>query len=221
MATEFTLKIYPITSDPVLSQAFSKAAFEYTNDQLLVDQLWAEIETAYSSKSRYYHNLTHLIHLLNTLTEVHNRLQDFSIIVFSIAYHDIVYNTLKFNNEEKSASIAQKRMTSLGCPSQKIEQCAEQILATKHHQPSSNSDTNYFNDADLSILGATDDIYLDYCKNIRKEYSLYPDFVYKSGRKKVIEHFLEMDKIFKTDEFSNRYENQARKNLFLELKNLS
>jgi predicted metal-dependent HD superfamily phosphohydrolase len=205
----------------VLSQAFSKAALEFTQDQVQVDKLWAEIETAYSSKSRYYHNLNHLTHLLNTLTEVQKLIQDFSIIIFSIVYHDIVYNTLKSTNEEKSASFAQKRLTSLGCPAQKIEICVEQILATKHHQPSLNPDTNYFTDADLSILGGPEDVYHEYCQKIRKEYSLYPDLVYKPGRRKVIEHFLAMEKIFKTDEFRNRYENQARKNLFQELQNLS
>jgi predicted metal-dependent HD superfamily phosphohydrolase len=205
----------------VLSQAFSKAAFQYTRDQGLVDKLWAEIETAYSSRKRCYHNLNHLDHLFRTLTEVQNMLQDVNIIIFSIAYHDIVYNTLKSNNEEKSASLAHKRLTSMGCPSQQIEICVEQILATKHHQPSPNSDTNYFTDADLSILGEPEDAYLDYCQKIRKEYSLYPDLVYKPGRRKVIEHFLAMEKIFKTNEFRNRYENQARKNLFQELKNLS
>lgn len=205
----------------MLSQAFSQAALEYTKDQILADKLWAEIETAYSPKGRHYHNLNHLTHLLNTLTEVQKLLQDFSIVVFSIVYHDIVYYTLKSDNEEKSAALAQNRLTSLGLPSQKIEICVEQILATKHHQRSPNADTNYFTDADLSILGAGEDVYHDYCQKIRKEYSLYPDLVYRPGRRKVIEHFLAMEKIFKTDEFRNRYENQARKNLFQELKNLS
>ena len=205
----------------MLAQAFSNAAREYTTDDALVNKLWAEIETAYSSKSRHYHNLNHLTHLLNILTEVQKALTEFNIIIFSIVYHDIVYSSRTSNNEEKSALLARKRLTSLGCPSQKIEICVEQILATKHHQPSPNEDTNYFTDADLSILGAGEGAYLDYCQKIRKEYSLYPDLVYKPGRRKVIAHFLAMEKIFKTDEFRNRFENQARKNLFLELQNLS
>lgn len=205
----------------MLRQAFSNAAFEYTSDELLVNKLWTEIETAYHSESRHYHNLDHLVHLFNTLTEVQKVLQDPCIIVFSIVYHDIVYSTLKSDNEEKSAIVARKRLTSLGCPLSKIEICVEQILATKRHQPSPHSDTNYFTDADLSILGAREDVYRGYCQKIRKEYSLYPDLVYKPGRRKVIEHFLSMEKIFKTDEFRSQYENQARKNLFQELKTLS
>jgi predicted metal-dependent HD superfamily phosphohydrolase len=39
-------------------------------------------------------------------------------------------------------------------------------------------------DADLSILGKDLDTYLAYTKMIRKEYSIYPDFLYKPGRKK-------------------------------------
>ena len=82
-------------------------------------------------------------------------------------------------------------------------------------------DTNYFTDADLSILGSDSDSYLTYTKQIRKEYSYFPDLLYKPGRRKVLEHFLEMGNIFKTKYFQDKFEIQAKINILGELKSLS
>ncbi|AOP33158.1 hypothetical protein A0128_04390 [Leptospira tipperaryensis] len=81
-------------------------------------------------------------------------------------------------------------------------------------------DTNLFLDADLSILGEEWDLYSGYCKNIRKEYSIYSDSDYRVGRGKVLKYFIDMDRIYKTDYFFERYEKRAKENLRTELKNL-
>jgi predicted metal-dependent HD superfamily phosphohydrolase len=91
------------------------------------------------------------------------------------------------------------------------------ILATKSHAASVNRDIDLFTDADLSVLGAAPETYAQYAAGVRKEYSMYPDLHYKPGRRKVLKHFLEMDRIFKTDEFFQLYEKQARENLLHEL----
>ncbi|MGJ4745117.1 hypothetical protein ACQV5M_02045 [Leptospira sp. SA-E8] len=56
-----------------------------------------------------------------------------------------------------------------------------------------------------------------YSKQIREEYDIYPDELYKPGRKKVLEYFLSMDSIFKTKEYREKKEKQARENLSWEL----
>lgn len=55
---------------------------------------------------------------------------------------------------------------------------------------------------------------------VRKEYSIYPDLLYKPGRKKVLQHFLQMERIFKTQVFYDKYETQSRRNLEKELNQL-
>ncbi len=50
-------------------------------------------------------------------------------------------------------------------------------------------DINYLLDADLSVLGKDRETYLVYTQMIRKEYSIYPDFLYKPGRKKFLNIF--------------------------------
>ena len=196
---------------------FFELANAYSSDQELVSEYWNEIESYYAQSHRHYHNLNHIQDLYEQLKAVKTEIKNWNIILFSLFYHDIIYKSTKSNNEEKSAEIAVKRMEALKVSSQEIEQCAAQILATKSHVHNNDSDTNYFTDADLSILGRDWETYDTYCKNIRKEYSMYPMFAYRKGRKKVIKHFLDMDTLFKTTYFNSKFEQQARANLKQEL----
>jgi predicted metal-dependent HD superfamily phosphohydrolase len=177
---------------------------------------WNEIEKNYSNPNRHYHNLTHLDNLVAKLSPFKNRFSNWGIIVFAIAYHDIIYNTLKSDNEEKNADLAVKRLKEISFPENLIAQCKAIILATKRHEMA-DEETNLFTDADLSILGSKPKTYKLYTQQIRKEYKIYPNLVYNPGRKKVLTHFLKMEKIFKTKEFSMKYESQARMNLNEEL----
>ena len=108
-------------------------------------------------------------------------------------------------------------MKQINVPTEIIENCKSQILATKTHQDNSDIDTNLFIDADLSILGQDIETYKVYFQNVRQEYSIYPDIIYNPGRKKILQHFLEMDRIFKTDYFFAKFENQEKLNLHYEL----
>ena len=205
----------------VFEEAFkTQAALLAGNDQL-IQKLWNEIRDSYSTSGRHYHNLAHLNNLLTELLPLKDKIHDWRILVFSIAYHDIVYNTLKHDNEEKSAEVARDRLAKLSTTPLQRDKCALQIMATKGHDVSDDPDTNLFTDADLAILGYDPDRYDQYTKGIRKEYQLYPALIYKPGRQKVLQHFLRMNHIYKTNFFRSKYEEQARNNILRELKDLS
>ncbi len=204
----------------MIKQEFSEIVHQYTSDNSLAEKLWLEIEKAYSNKNRHYHTLNHLENLLNQLTECKGGIEDWDTVIFAICYHDIVYDVLRHDNEEKSALLAAQRLSSIGVQADKIEKCKAQILATKTHEDSTDTDVNFFTDADLSILGQDRDVYEEYCRQVRREYSIYPDLIYKPGRKKVLQHFLKMERIFKTEHFFNKFEEQARRNLTHELDEL-
>ena len=204
----------------MLKETFIELLTKYTDNDSLKKELWAEIEENYSIIKRHYHTLEHLYNLLSQLTDVKNEIQNWETILFTLFYHDIIYNSIKSDNEEKSAEFAENRMKQISVSNDKIELCKKQILATKSHIKSTDSDTNYFTDADLSVLGQNWETYLLYCKNVRKEYSIYPALVYNPGRNKVLNHFLSMDRIFKTDFFYNKFEIQAKQNLQQEIESL-
>jgi len=201
----------------MLRETFIHLLCQYTSDKSLIDELWNEIERAYSHKKRHYHTLTHLEKLLTQLLLVKSEITDWNTILFTLYYHDVVYKASNSDNEEQSAILAGKRMTQLAIPEEQIRECKDQIRATKSHLHNTSSNTNYFTDADLSILGQDWDAYTNYFKGVRKEYSIYPDFLYNPGRKKVLNHFLSMDRIFKTDYFYNKFEETAKRNLRREL----
>jgi len=187
----------------------------------LVAQFFNEISKAYSSKVRYYHNLQHINQMLNSCLVYKYKIADIKNVQLAIFYHDVVYSAKRKDNEERSAKLAVKHLKKLNYPTQQIEKCFTYILATKSHNFSIiDSDLDYFLDFDLQKLGADWKEYEEYSKQIRLEYRFYPDLIYKPGRKKVLEHFLKLEKIYKSPEFFNLYENQARINLLKELEEI-
>ena len=201
----------------MIKEEFLNSLKNYTSADSLMLSMWNDIEQNYSKPGRHYHTLAHLDTLVRLLKPYEGEFPSWDTIVFAIAYHDVIYNTLKSTNEEKSAAYAKEKLNTIAFPEKQIDSCCQLILATKRHEASDRY-TNLFTDADLSILGADPETYRAYAKQIRKEYSVYPDIVYNPGRKKVLLHFLAMQNIFKTSDFSTLYEANARVNLQEELK---
>lgn len=200
-----------------LKSIFSNLISKYSDNKVLKTNYWKEIEQSYSQKSRKYHNIIHLENMILELENVKNKISDYDVLLFSIFYHDIIYKATSKDNEEKSAELAQIRLEKLDISSDKILKIYNQILATKSHSKSEDSDTNFLLDIDLAILGNDWETYENYTKQIRKEYSIYPDFLYNPGRKKVLIHFLEFEEIFKTDYFKGKFEEIARENIQKEI----
>lgn len=203
-----------------LKNIWVELASKYSGNSKLIIQLWEEIAVSYSSEGRYYHNLNHLTFMLGELIGCKAHIQDFDSISFSVFYHDMIYDPLKKDNEEKSAEKALWCLKKLDVPGGIIKKCELQIMATKAHNLTEDTDINFLVDADLSILGEPPQVYELYTSNIRKEYAMFNNSVYREGRIKVLQHFLGMDKIYKTQYFYESQEQQARNNLNRELNKL-
>jgi predicted metal-dependent HD superfamily phosphohydrolase len=201
----------------MLKDIFLQLTNKYCGDAGVIKECWIEIEANYSKKKRHYHTLAHLENLFGQLENVKEHIKDWDTILFTLFYHDVIYDVLKKDNEEQSAILAEKRLIQFGVNAYKIEKCKNQIIATKRHLQNENNDTNYFTDADLSILGADWEQYCKYFNSVRKEYSIYPNIIYNPGRKKVLQHFLSMDRIYKTNYFYDKFEMQAKLNMQKEI----
>jgi predicted metal-dependent HD superfamily phosphohydrolase len=202
--------------DSALEQLFRETAGAYCANRATVDNEWTSIAKHYESARRFYHTFEHLHDLSNKLNQIKGLIEDWDATVFALFYHDIIYNIVKKNNEQRSGLAAVKALNNFGFPLSRTHRVQAHINATAKHELTMDQDTNFFTDADLAILGAAPKKYTQYRIHIRKEYWLYPDIVYNAGRRKVIEHFLTMKKIFKTDHFQ-QLEEQARLNLQQEL----
>jgi len=201
----------------MLQNIFLDLTGRYSSDKKLQSDFWNEIVGHYSSSDRFYHNLNHLENIIEQLNNVRSQLKNYDSLLFAVFYHDIIYDVRRNDNEEQSARFAEEKMILLSVPKPVLTHCIEHILATKAHNAGSLPDTDYFTDADLSILGHLPEIYHQYALDIRKEYAMYPDDVYFPGRQKVLNHFLKMDSVFKTEAFIQMFESQARQNLQTEL----
>lgn len=204
----------------MLQTVFINLCSGFTGDATLIDRMWTEIRQSYSGKKRHYHNLDHISSMLTQLESCRHLVGDWEGTLFASFYHDMIYDATSRDNEEKSAVEAGKKLKPLGIPADMMSRVTELILATKSHNVSANADVNLFTDADLSILGSSEAEYERYRSNVRREYSIYPDLLYKPGRKKVLQHFLEMPFIFKTEFFRAKLEIAARANINSELNTL-
>lgn len=180
-----------------------------------IQQNWLDLEKAYSGKSRHYHNLTHIAAMIESFETYHDKLDKPNEILFSIFYHDYIYKSSKKDNELKSAEFALSILPeNISFDRQLV---FDSICATQQHQHNILEDINWLIDFDLKILARDWEDYKIYFEQIRKEYSIYPDFLYKPGRAKALKHFLENEFIFQTEEFRNLYEEKARMNIEKEI----
>jgi predicted metal-dependent HD superfamily phosphohydrolase len=87
----------------------------------------------------------------------------------------------------------------------------------KHHNPKQDEHTQLFLDADMAIIGASEDVYERYTDKIKNEFTNVPSILYQQGRKRFIQNTLKAERIYQSDYFFDRYERQARLNLYNEL----
>lgn len=200
-----------------LKHRFYKLVSHYTKNEHLINNLWNSVTIRYAENHRAYHNFSHLEELFIYFDTYIDKLKNPDVVAFSIFYHDVVYNIWKKDNEEKSAAFAMQELENLNFPLTFLADIKAQIIATKTHHTIAD-DTKWLIDFDIAILGQSEEIYSNYTKKIRAEYKLIPNILYKKGRKKVLQHFIDKPFIYATDTFKESFEKQAKLNLSNELK---
>ncbi len=206
-----------------LRQQWHELAEPFMPDGNIRADALAQLFALYSENHRAYHNLGHVHSLLFQAEDwrQRGRWRDYAGAAFAIWYHDAVYQTRNSDNEERSAAFAVSSLNALAVPAETVARAQQMILATKTHSAEGlNEDGKLFLDLDLAILGSTPEIYRQYQAAIRAEYSWVPGFLYRRGRRKILQGFLERERLFFTDEIAKGREKQARKNIAEELKEL-
>lgn len=203
----------------ILKKEWFSLTSSFSEDLSLIEELWKEIEIQYTSSIRHYHNLSHLYNMFTHAKYVKSEIINWHNFLFSIWYHDIIYKPGRNDNEEKSALLADNRLRQLDLDEKDLKMVNNLIISTKKHQIilKETNDNAYLLDIDLSILGSSWENYQVYIQNIRKEYAIYPNFIYKKGRKKVLQHFSERETLYFTKVFQLKYEKLAKRNLKKEI----
>jgi predicted metal-dependent HD superfamily phosphohydrolase len=173
----------------------------------------------YEGHNRYYHNLEHIVHCLQEMVWLESNSKDtfdYEQLCAAILAHDIVHGAKdEISDEKLSAEILLKELGEEFIPAYDI------VLSTQHFSGKKefSSIEKVMRSIDLSILGKNWKLYKKYTENIRKEYSFVGESDYKKGRANVLKLFLEKEKIFESNNFSN-YEQIARQNIKKELNKL-
>ena len=172
---------------------------------------------AYQDDRRAYHSLEHVQACLRLVE--HAPLGDDDRLAAELAlwFHDLVYDTTRQDNEERSAAEAERWLEAQQFPGWAL--VGEAIRMTAGHAVHEDDHVvlRVLHDIDLAILGSAPDDYDAYVAGIRAEYGDLDDPTFRAGRRRVLEALLCRDPIYVLDSMQASLERQARANLEREL----
>lgn len=172
-----------------------------------------ELVSRYSESHRHYHNLRHIGECLAEFGSARHLARQPDALELAIWFHDAIYHPHALDNEERSAELATRRLGDAGADPGLCRSVASLILATKAHDPSVHPDAPLLIDVDLSILGQSAARFEEYEGQIRSEYDRVPQAVFAAKRAEILERFLARERIYTSEPFFSKYEQQARSNL--------
>jgi predicted metal-dependent HD superfamily phosphohydrolase len=180
--------------------------------------IWLDsLVSAYDAPERRHHDVRHIAAMLDDLDRYGETLADRDTVALAILFHDCVYEPKRKDNEAESASRARLILGSLGVTTPLIERVAALVLATAHlaatDAPFDDPATTLLLDLDLAILAALPSRYAAYAADIRAEYGHLPDADFRAGRARVLTHFLDQPRIYRTPALAALWETRARTNL--------
>ncbi len=144
----------------------------------------------------------------------------------AIAFHDSVYDTLRSDNEDRSAEVWLR--ASAGAPLSEIDRrwVARTIRATKDHlgyRESASAKTPkaklreqarlWMLDLDLTPFGEKPEVFEENAQRLRAEFSHIGDTQWKEGQREFLRRFLDAPRIFRTPALASRFDAAARRNL--------
>jgi predicted metal-dependent HD superfamily phosphohydrolase len=192
-------------------------------DAAAADSVWNDLVHRYSEPHRRYHSLSHIAALLRHAEAQRAHIAHPELVDFAIWFHDVIYDTHAKDNERLSAEWARCAMTAMQIDDRHIPCVMACIAATDGHKITLPEivDMSLFLDIDLSVLGASPDVYQQYSQAIRQEYDWVPLDQYRAGRSQVLQKFLQRPALYFTPTMADQFEQQARVNLASELRSLA
>ncbi|MEO6956286.1 MAG: hypothetical protein ABI137_06025 [Antricoccus sp.] len=196
-------------------------------DSTVGQDIWIDLVTRWSEPHRAYHNLNHLLQVLQVIDALTDpavttslALTDESLWQVRAAawFHDVVYEPAASDNEARSADHAARQLLRIGAQEAQIATVRALIFMTiDHHVTDLDPAAVILHDADLSILGQSAAQYLDYVNGVREEYSQIADEAFRIGRSTILTGFLNREQIYLGSDANRRFEARARINIQAEL----
>ena len=182
-------------------------------DSPVLRRLYGDVLCRYSEPHRHYHTTQHLAECFEKAQEIISLAHHPGEVNVALWFHDAIYDTRRHDNEQRSADWACEAARELGASAESAQRIYDLIMFTRHAAAPVGIDAQVLVDADLSILGAPAARFQEYEVQVRSEYAWVPEPTFRSTRAKILKEFLARPHLFSTDQFRERYETQARRNL--------
>jgi len=185
-----------------------------------------EIEAAYATPPRAYHDFDHVREVLRHYDDVAagpGWVQPVEVRL-AVLYHDAIYEPGRKDNESRSAELAvagiARWLPEAGIDAGRVSELIE--LTARHGsfapqdfgKTAVADDTRHFLDCDMAILGAEPAVFDAYDRAIAAEYRGHvPDWLFRINRRRFLKALLGRPRIFLSEFFHERYDAQARANL--------
>lgn len=144
----------------------------------------------YDEPHRHYHTIRHILDCMRFVDVHFKYVPDLWQVKLALFYHDCVYNPAAKDNEVQSADCFKSWAADHSLDSDVKDKIVDMIMMTVGHHISRDSSIlmKVMNDADMHIFLCPDHHYLEYARNIWREYgSVFDADAYCAGRR----HFLQ------------------------------
>ncbi|MBI1968799.1 hypothetical protein HYS49_02715 [Candidatus Woesearchaeota archaeon] len=177
-------------------------------------QTLQDLQQRYGEPHRHYHTLDHIAHCLKEFGTAQHLAKKPDIVQLALWFHDIVYEPGNPENEINSAEAARAFGERVGLDALDRLRVYELIVTTQYVVRPGTDDARLIWDIDLSSLGLPWEEFAQNSRNIREEFTQVPDELFYAGRKAMLSRFLAWrPRIYCTDFFREKYEQQAEENL--------
>ena len=177
----------------------------------------SDVVARYAQEHRVYHGVAHLASVVGWVQRLGRHCTDPAATVLAAFFHDAVYEIGDAGNEAASAQLARGSLIELGLDAARVDRVAALVVVTADHVVPAgaelSADAAVLCDADLAILGESDAAYDRYVAAVRREYASVPDDLWRTGRRHVLDAFLQRNAIYATPPMAEERETAARRNL--------
>ncbi len=179
----------------------------------------AAVEASYSTPARAYHHFGHVQDVLHHYEDVVTGpgWRQPAEVYLAVLYHDAIYEPGRKDNEAQSAVLAREHITRWqhGVDADRVAALIE-LTARHGHIGADEVDAEaaLFLDCDMAILGAEPAVFDAYDRAIAAEYRGHvPGWLYRINRRRFLKGLLGRERIYLSDFFHARLDQQARRNL--------
>lgn len=167
----------------------------------------------WSEEHRRYHTLQHLRECLAHFDEARHEARRPGEVALALWFHDAFYDPRRHDNEARSAEWARSSVLEAGLVPEVAQRVHSLVMATCHEAPPCDADAQLLVDMDLAILGAGPERFDQFEAQVRGEYEHVPQEHFRQRRRLILDRFLARPRLYGTEHFHSKLEQQARDNL--------